>query len=105
MAISITAQQVSNYGVQAQSNGLDALSGNDKKPTATTQQPQVQVDTVVVGTVNEDALRAINTGSTQDAASNARSTLGAEGSPVRIGAQARLDQTSQVVGGTSGAKT
>jgi hypothetical protein len=106
MAISITAQQVSSYGVGAQTNGLDALNGADKKPAATaTAQPQIQVDSVVVGTVNEDALRAINAGSTQDAASTARSTIGNDVSAVRIGAQARLDTASQSVGGTSGAKT
>jgi hypothetical protein len=105
MAISITAAQVSTIGAQA---GLDSVSADPTQKKAApgiSAQPQVQVDTVVVGTVNEDALRALDASSGGEAARTARSNIGVDGAAPRIGAMAaRQEIASTTVQGSGSMK-
>lgn len=66
--------------------------------------PAGPVDVVASSvTVNEDAIRALDTSSGSDAARNARGNVGIEGAP-RIGVVARLEASSTTVQGAGGAK-
>lgn len=105
MAITLNAQ-VSN--ITPGTAGLDSVGSDPAKkaaPTATAAAaPQVQVDTVVTGTANEDALRSLDAHSGGETARTARSNVGTLDGTPRIGAQARLDAVSTTVQGSGGAK-